>query len=923
MSSLSSVSLTPIQDPFVDSTSIADILLRAAHDFPHSAVRIFVAERSREILLTYSALLEEAQHILGALRARGLEPGARIVVVLEHLGDFIPAFWGCVLGGYVPCLVKPVRNDPAQWAAHLKHLETLLECPFFITTNAIRPELPSGVTVEDIDSLRAGPPEESVSGTQLEDAAVMMLTSGSTGNAKAVVLSHGNLFASLRGKTERQQLGPEDVTLNWVVFDHVACLCEAHLLPLYVGANQLHAEPGTVPAEPLLFLRLISRYRVTMTFAPNFLFRHINNALLSTTTPLALDLSCLRHIISGGEAIVVETGRHFLELLARYGLTRNALWPAFGMTETCAGSVYSREFPHGDQSHEFASLGYPITDLQMRILDEQGTPVSAGQIGELQLRGPMIFTHYYNNEEATRNAFTGDGWFRTGDQGFIEGGCLHLSGRIKDSIIVNGNNYSCAELENALVRLDGIDKTFLAVTATRPKGADTEQVAVFFAPPAQIDDDAKLRKAIIDVRNTTIRQWGFRPAVILPLTPEDFPKTGLGKILRTRMRKRLEDGEFTAQVAQAAVLITRGQGEYCEPQGAAEVALAGIFARIFALDAASVGATANFFDFDGGSLEVIRLKMEIERHFELVNFPIPSILANPTVRTLAAAITTPPEGDYDPVTPLQLKGNKTPIFIVHAASGEVLVFMGLAGCFADERPVYALRARGLHQGEPLFTTFSEMVDAYVAGIRRRQAHGPYVLVGYSYGAAVVFEVAKKLEEMGERVAFMCSVDGTPHIGRADARFDQIDSTVTLAFFVGLLNQQQLQELPRRLRAAAAGDDPCALILKLAPPSRVKELGLDLTTFRAWARLSHQLVQLGEKHEPSGLVESLTVLYAQPFEGTKEDWLNNQLRRWDPFVQQEVRYREIAGEHHTMFAQPHLTTLYTVLHAEIERALNGA
>ncbi|WP_207850253.1 AMP-binding protein, partial [Pseudomonas sp. 21_B] len=145
----------------------------------------------------------------------------------------------------------------------------------------------------------------------------------------------------------------------------------------YVGAVQLHVEAAAVLTDPLRFLRLVSRYRVTMTFSPNFLFGQLNAALEAMGDEAlaawrgAVDLSSLRHVVSGGEAIVVATGQRFLDLLAPCGLARDALWPAFGMTETCAGSVYSREFPEGDAGREFASLGLPVAGLQMRIADDR------------------------------------------------------------------------------------------------------------------------------------------------------------------------------------------------------------------------------------------------------------------------------------------------------------------------------------------------------------------------------------------------------------------------------------------------------------------------------------------------------------------------------------------------------------------------
>src|SRR3569833_3828433 len=149
-----------------------------------------------------------------------------------------------------------------------------------------------------------------------------MLTSGSTGDSKAVTLTHRNLLASMACKTRRQALTARDIALNWISFDHVAALLEVHLVSLYAGATQIHVAPAGILADPLRLLRLIDRHRVSLTFSPNFLLGQINATLQSQAAGIdaSLDLSCVRHLISGGEANVVATGQRFLQLLARYGL---------------------------------------------------------------------------------------------------------------------------------------------------------------------------------------------------------------------------------------------------------------------------------------------------------------------------------------------------------------------------------------------------------------------------------------------------------------------------------------------------------------------------------------------------------------------------------------------------------------------------
>ncbi len=929
--SLNFESVRPVylRDSDEPAETAADLLIESARQHPHTGVGFIDTGGDESSVLTYPELLQEARGILGALQEYGRPPGTNVALLLTRPRDLIPAWWACVLGGYVPCPLTPIANDPVRWTAYLKHINETLDRPLLVSTAAQLAEIPERHSV-DIGRLRAAQTQGRLHSAQSSDAAALMLTSGSTGNSKAAVLTHGNILASMAGKAERQRLTAQDVALNWISFDHVAALLEVHLVCLYVGATQFHIEPGAILTQPLRWLRLLDRHRVTLTFAPNFLLGQINTLLESgpgDALPATLDLSCVRHIVSGGEANLVATGQRFLELLARYGLARSALRPAFGMTETCAGSIYSNGFPDFDREREFASVGRPVYGLQMRIVAEDGRLAPQGEPGELQLRGTMIFDGYYNNPEATRAAFTPGGWFRTGDLGRIDQGRLSLVGRSKDSIIVSGVNYFSHELEAALEPLEGIERSFIAVFPTRPKGADTEQLAIVFATHIAAEDECRLHRLCIAIRNVTIALWGFRPTWIFPLARESIPKTSLGKIQRSLLRKRLELGQFAAELHFISELTQRQLGPYVAPEGAAETAVRDVYAEVLGIDPTPLSATANFFDLGGTSLDIFKLKSHLEERFGLGELPVATLLQHATVRTLAAYIGGERRsGDeaYDPVVPLQLSGTKTPLFCIHPGTGEVLVFMGLAGHFNSDRPFFALRARGFNPGETHFESLTEMVTTYVAAIRKRQPQGPYALAGYSFGAPVAFEVARALEAAGERVAFLASIDGTPSIGDPAARLDFVGSTVIVSFFLSLIDRQQMLELPQRIRSANAHVDNaqvCSYILQLAPSARISELNLDLSKFEAWAALAYALVRIGEAYVPNGKVETATIFYAEPLRGTKEEWLGTHLRRWDDFTRLPVRYVETPGEHNSLLGPRHVAAFQALLRAEMDRALD--
>ncbi|MFJ3229982.1 AMP-binding protein [Streptomyces sp. NPDC086787] len=911
---------------------LGGLLLRAADRFPAHGLRYCSEERPPDhTLSTYPQLLEKSLRLLGSLREAGVRPGRVVALLLERPEDFLPAFWACLLGGLTVCPLVPTRNDPQRWAAQLSHVDALLDGPLVVTDSRTREELPtvqglSVTTVEDLAPAAAGTDARTVAVTAVapDDVALLVLTSGSTGAAKAVRLTHGNLLASMAAKAGTQSLTARDVTLNWISYDHVAALLETHLLPLSVGAVQLHTSPESVLADPLRFLELVDAHRVTMTFTPNFLLGLINKAVDELPSPPSWDLSCLRHIVSGGEANPVATGVGFLDRLVPYGLRRGALWPAFGMTETCAGSIYNREFPDADRGAEFASVGRPVSGLRIRIAREGGDlPLAAGEVGEVQLTGPMVTGGYWNNEEATRAAFSADGWFRTGDLGRLDAGRLTLVGRSKDSIIVNGVNYYSHDLESVLQDLDGIEESFVAAFPTRPRSSDTEQLAVAFAvTPDVAGDDAALHRLIIAVRNSVVLHWGFRPSLLLPLPKDAFPKTSLGKVPRPLMRRRLESGEYARFQEEIEELVTRQLGGHTAPTGPVEETLAELYGELFSVDPAAISATAGFFDLGGTSLDILRLRSLVAQRYPGTDLPVLAILTSPSVRELAARVEAGPGGapaPYDPIVPLQTSGDKTPLFCVHPGVGEVLVFVNLAKYFVHERPFYALRARGFGPGEKPFESFAEMARTYTDAIRARQPHGPYAIAGYSFGAAVAFEVAKLLEAEGERVDFLGSFNLPPHIKYRMDELDFVETAVNLAMFLDLIPKSRAKTLPAELRPLSR-QEQLGRLIDLAPPQRLAELDLDLDRFTAWADLADGLTGLGRTYRPSGEVAGMSVFYAVPLRGSKQDWLENELKRWADFTREAPRYLDVPGEHYTLMGPKHVAVFQSVLRAELDRAL---
>lgn len=359
-----------------------------------------------------------------------------------------------------------------------------------------------------------------------------MLTSGSTGNTKAVCLRHGQIVAAVEGKTSHLDVTRDDIFLNWINMDHVANLTQIHLQAMYAKAEQIHVPAADLLVDPSRYLRLIDEHRVSYSFTPNFFLGSLITTLTKETFPTSTqkyDFSCLRHLLTGGEANPMDTCFAFTELMQRYNASDSFLNPGFGMTETCAGCAHSSGVPVSQLGAlgGFASLGRAMYGVELRTVNTDGVRLGVGEFGELQLHGRSVFPGYFNNETATKLAFTDDGWFRTGDRGAIDAnGCLILGGRDKDTMIINGVKYSPTDLEKAITdaALPGVVPAHTVVFAHQPAGSNTEVICVVYLP-SYTDDDLKSRaetnKAIGEI---SARLFGVSVHEILPVEKENLPR---------------------------------------------------------------------------------------------------------------------------------------------------------------------------------------------------------------------------------------------------------------------------------------------------------------------------------------------------------------------------------------------------------------
>jgi len=553
----------PLREEADAPKNLSQALRRTVKRSPDKGITYIQKDGSNTVQL-YPALLEKAERILTGLRALGLKPQDKIIFQFDSNEDYIPAFWGCILGGFVPVPVAtaPVYEPSNSVVKKLYNTWQTLEQPIVFTNGSLAPKLRAlssqlnleNFQIETVEDFLSCDREQNWYDSQPDDLAVLLFTSGSTGVPKGVMLTHGNIISNVAASSQINSFSREDTSLNWLHLDHVGSLVRCSIRDIYVGSQQIHAPSSLVLENPLKLLDWIDEYRVTFAWAPNFALGLINDRA-EIIQQRHWDLSCLRSVLSVAEAIVPKTAKKFTQLLTPHGFSAELMHSAWGMSETCAAVTFSHRYllalPSDD--YPYVEVGGPTPGFQMRIVDNKNQLVPEDTVGRLQIKGPMITVGYYQNPQLNQDTFTEDGWFKTGDLGLFRQGRLTITGREKDLIIINGLNHYSYEIEAVVEEVEGVEVSYTAACALRQPGNDTDQLLVFFHTP--FAEDERLIEILKEIRSNIVREVGISPTYLIPVTKETIPKTSIGKIQRLQLRKQFEAGEFDATAKRVDILL--------------------------------------------------------------------------------------------------------------------------------------------------------------------------------------------------------------------------------------------------------------------------------------------------------------------------------------------------------------------------------
>jgi acyl-CoA synthetase (AMP-forming)/AMP-acid ligase II/acyl carrier protein len=623
---------------------------------------------SREV--SFGELYERALGILYHLQRIGARRGDKLILLLNNNEQFLDAYWAAILGGIIPVPVAPGISD--EHRHKLLRIARKLGNPYIYSERRTLDRIGAfaaqagesetftqlrarSFLIDDLDDIsRLGKPVKA----QPQDVAFIQFSSGSTSEPKGVVLTHGNIIANCQGTTDTAGLCEDDHSLSWMPLTHDMGLIGFHLMMFAERVHNYLMPTDLFVRRPLLWLSLATRIRATILCSPNFGYRHYLKVLGDRSID-GLDLSSVRLIFNGAEPISVPLCKQFLDRLEPAKLNRNAMFPVYGLAEASLAvsfppvgaplqtvSLNRHRMKVGDpverisntdkDAVDIVSEGKPIPYSRVRIAGDDDQPLPEGRIGNVHISGENVTHGYFENPQANAAAFTADKWLKTGDLGVIIEGNLHITGRAKEIIFVNGQNYYPHDLEAIAQRVPGLDLGKVVAAGVRPRGAQTEQLVVFVLHRGGVEDFLPIATEVSRLIN---EQVGVEVARVVPV--KRIPKTTSGKIQRHLLEEGYVDGEFDAEIQELEALRIAQRGPQSSSQNQIEDNLRVIVEA--ALPGKRVDAQDNLFEIGASSLKLIEIHEQIDRQYpglvdltELFDYPTIGELAKHLEDKLAA-----------------------------------------------------------------------------------------------------------------------------------------------------------------------------------------------------------------------------------------------------------------------------------------------
>ncbi len=551
-----------------DAVTLMDRLRLHYETQADSTALIFIAPDGSEEVISTRQFFDSAARAAHALRDAGIGRGDLVILVMEHSTALLYNFWGALLRGAIPSIF-PFLSDKLDATFYFERVGALVthsgaaaviaSPPFEDSLRVLLQEnVVRVINAAHLEPSAAGEafPWPDSSAIQGDDIAFLQHSSGSTGLQKGVALSHSAVLNQITAYSAAIQLSAEDRVVSWLPLYHDMGLIAGCVLPIVQGIPLILMSPFHWVRDPKALLTAITKHRATLCWLPNFAYKFMAMRI-SASAAQTFDLSTMRAFVNCSEPMSAESHRRFGDRFAASGLNPGALTTCYAMAENtfavtqggigqavsvdvigrAALSDSQRAEPAqaDEPSLEMLSCGLPIPNCTVRILGEDHAERAERHVGEVAIRSDSLLSGYYKRDDLTAQAFA-DGWYLTGDLGYLAAGELYITGRKKDLIIVGGKNLYPQDLETIAGAVDGVHAGRVVAFGVPDERLGTEEIVIVCEvdlpdPDARTEIERQIRQRIVQQTDTAVRD-------VYLVDAKWLHKTSSGKLARTANRDK-------------------------------------------------------------------------------------------------------------------------------------------------------------------------------------------------------------------------------------------------------------------------------------------------------------------------------------------------------------------------------------------------
>lgn len=539
--------------------TLASSLLNSAANVP-DRIAIYLQRAGKEDTpISYAQLIAQGSVYTQALQTQGIKAGDIVVIILPHSEALVYAWVGTVLMGAVPSMLPPLTEKlaPDRYRRDLAALTQITRPAAIITYDTFASEVHLAlsenkasddthppivvITAEQVSNLEFRIENLKLEGNSQSDIALLQHSSGSTGLQKGVALSHEAIFNQLRSYAAAIQLSENDVIVSWLPLYHDMGLIAAFITPLMLRVPLVMLSPFDWVRAPQRLFQAITQYGGTLCWLPNFAYNFCAQKIRDRDLQ-GVQLASMRAFINCSEPTVHSSHQKFVARFMPYGLRNGTLTTCYAMAENVFAVSQSPigESPTLDETppdgrEPRLSNGKPIANVKVKIVNSEGSEVVEGVIGEIALQSDCMLTSYFHRPDLTEKAMR-DGWYLTGDMGYLKNGEVYITGRKKDIIIVGGKNVYPQDLELLASEVTGVHPGRVVAFGVMDDRAGTEEIVV--VAETDLADEEAQQQVADEVRAHLTRNTDVAVRVVHLVALGWLIKTSSGKVARTANKEK-------------------------------------------------------------------------------------------------------------------------------------------------------------------------------------------------------------------------------------------------------------------------------------------------------------------------------------------------------------------------------------------------